>query len=322
MKTSRWLALAGAAILVSRGTAGAVPLTGRIVKGDVTKFGESWPTTSENGNSKVSISGDCAGAVPADLDLRTCDLVLDGMLFRIDPNASPTGELAFDASQRPVSAPGTLADDCACEADDSGCTELCDADEQPCLQACRGGKSSEVTFRSDQRARPTLKLRLKRREVNRQQRLEFSIALDRAVSGPGAWDSLSGTAFPPENHACLDTGFHVWCGSEKAKRLAFSCSASTDWRPTSSGSPAAYTALRTRGEVCSPPGCLTNADCSTGEYCARVDGACWAQGECSPRPGACPWFWEPVCGCDGRTHSNAACAAVAGTSIASDGPCP
>lgn len=322
MKTSRWLALAGAAILVSRGTAGAVPLTGRIVKGDTTKFGEGLPTRSESGNSKVSISGDCAGPVPADLDLRTCDLVLDGLLFRVDPEASPTGELALDAWGRPVSAPGTLADDCACETGDAGCVELCDADEHPCLQACRGGKSSEVTYKSDQRARPTLKLRLKRREVNRQQRLEFSLALDRAVSGLGAWDQTNGIAFPPDNHACLDTGFHLRCGADAASRVSFSCSASTDWRPTSSGSPAPYTALRTRGEACPPPACSTNADCPTGDYCSRIDGACWAQGACTPRPTACLGIWQPVCGCDGHTYANRGCAAVAGVSVASDGTCP
>lgn len=316
-------------------------LTTTLSKGDATKFGEDFPTRSENGNSKVSVNGTCAGDIPADLDLRTCDLVVDGVLFRSEPDKEPSGELVFDAAGRAISAPGVLVDGCPCVAGDPNCAAICDSEELSCLQACSGGKASEVTFRSDQRTRPTLKLRVKRREVDDKQRLEFSMSLDRSVSAPpslvpGAWDSANGIAFPPDGHACLDTGFHLWCGPNSAGRKLYACAAAADWRPSTSGKPAPYTALKTRGEACgsvptptptptptpSPfPGCVSNIECLSGEYCQHPDGACGLPGKCERKPDFCFSLWDPVCGCDGRTYTNSGCAAKSGVSIASPGVC-
>jgi hypothetical protein len=44
-------------------------------------------------------------------------------------------------------------------------------------------------------------------------------------------------------------------------------------------------------------------------------------GTCRARPEACTEQYAPVCGCDGNTYGNACFAAVAGTSVASEGPC-
>lgn len=315
------------------------PLSTTFSKGDATKFGEDFPTRSENGNSKVSVNGTCVGDIPADLDLRTCDLVVDGVLFQSESDAVPLGELVFDASGRAISDPGVLLDGCACVSGDPNCSAICDSEELSCLQACPGGKANEVTYRSDQRTRPTLKLRVKRREVDDKQRLEFIMALDRAVSGPpsltpGAWDAASGVAFPPAGHACLDTGFHLWCGSNKVGRKLYACAAAVDWRPSTSGKPAPYTALKTRGEACglaptptpSPtptpfPGCVSNIECLSGEYCQHPNGACGLPGKCVRKADTCFALWDPVCGCDGRTYTNSGCAAKAGVSIAALGVC-
>jgi hypothetical protein len=67
--------------------------------------------------------------------------------------------------------------------------------------------------------------------------------------------------------------------------------------------------------------CQTNADCDSGYYCKKEPGDCDGGGACVKQPDICPQFWNPVCGCDGNTHTNAACAAVAGTNIDYLGGC-
>ncbi|MBL49667.1 MAG: hypothetical protein CMP28_12035 [Roseibacillus sp.] len=67
--------------------------------------------------------------------------------------------------------------------------------------------------------------------------------------------------------------------------------------------------------------CNTNADCDAADYCFSEDG-CNRQGVCQPRPQFCTREFRPVCGCDGRTYSNACAAARAGVNVASEGECP
>jgi len=70
-------------------------------------------------------------------------------------------------------------------------------------------------------------------------------------------------------------------------------------------------------------GCLDDDDCGTGEYCAKPPGECDGVGECAEVPVgmACFALWDPVCGCDGKTYSNACYALVAGMSIDYVGEC-
>jgi hypothetical protein len=68
--------------------------------------------------------------------------------------------------------------------------------------------------------------------------------------------------------------------------------------------------------------CATNADCGATEYCAKPEGQCDGDGgACQDRPEVCTQVFDPVCGCDAQTYSNACDAAAAGVNVASQGEC-
>ena len=76
------------------------------------------------------------------------------------------------------------------------------------------------------------------------------------------------------------------------------------------------------GTVC---GGLRGGGCADGEFCNfpldAICGAADATGTCEPIPSACTREFNPVCGCDDQTYSNACVAHSAGTSVASEGEC-
>jgi hypothetical protein len=71
-------------------------------------------------------------------------------------------------------------------------------------------------------------------------------------------------------------------------------------------------------------GAIQGGLCGAGDYCLKAAGSCsrlGALGVCTHKPDVCMQVYKPVCGCDGHTYSNSACAAVAGVSVLHDGDC-
>jgi hypothetical protein len=71
-------------------------------------------------------------------------------------------------------------------------------------------------------------------------------------------------------------------------------------------------------------GGIAGATCAANQFCDFPDNTCGKgdqQGSCQPRPEACTQQYDPVCGCDGKTHGNACTAQSAGTDVMHDGPC-
>lgn len=309
--------LAAALAILSAGPAAA---QGRATKGASTKFGQGYPTRGESGNAKITVAGTCVlPDLPADLDLRTCNLQLRDVLSRVTRDTPVAGELVRDGFGTIVTDPGVLQSECTC-ADPASCNP-CDQSMDNCFSPCRGSKSNEATYKSNQRLRPVMSTKVKRRSVNGVPQIDFSMTVDRAIDCPssieGCYDAGSGVAFPPAGGACLENRIELAC----AGRPPIACSTTADWRQVAPKPTAQYTQIKTVGAACEGGVCYANAECPLGYYCGKAAGACGAAGQCFPRDGDCPQVYDPVCGCDGQSYANEGCARAAGANVTHPGPC-
>ncbi len=91
--------------------------------------------------------------------------------------------------------------------------------------------------------------------------------------------------------------------------------------------PAGSRPVAKAGELC---GGFAGIHCESGLYCDYGDGTadapshCGANdqaGRCAPRPQMCTQQFEPVCGCDSKTHGNACAAHGRAVTVAKPGDC-
>lgn len=121
--------------------------------------------------------------------------------------------------------------------------------------------------------------------------------------------------------SCDDTGFcnprPVECGPEVIPVCG------CDGVSYSSECVAASRAVSVKSEGACPitTPCTKTTDCPRFYYCQQMMGCTATTGVCTPVPPSCSDQTDPVCGCDGKTYSNACFASLAGVNLAYRGQC-
>jgi hypothetical protein len=137
--------------------------------------------------------------------------------------------------------------------------------------------------------------------------------------------NLTGTATPPDQ-ASLDRAAQA-LGTKDGILLAGGiampkCVPNSNCGPFATATEFYLRVTHTEATVC---GARSGGVCAAGEYCnwtlAGICGRADATGTCAPKPEMCPQIFQPVCGCDGTTYSNACMAAAAGSSVSTEGAC-
>ncbi len=143
--------------------------------------------------------------------------------------------------------------------------------------------------------------------------------------GPCETSCSENVQCPPDEYCarapgeCAADGVCVW--RPEACILVYDPVCGCDGQTYGNACEAASAGVSVAGEGPCEVECLGNEDCGADAFCSTAPGRCDAGGLCRPRPQVCPLFFDPVCGCDGRTHSNVCDAAFNGTGVDHEGAC-
>ncbi len=131
-----------------------------------------------------------------------------------------------------------------------------------------------------------------------------------AGSSIDAAAAQDGGADAPAPH--LDANFDAGCAAPVCTDLPSNCHYDSSLEPCRCGM-----------IVCDPPATPCSPACGARSFCEYPADTCGASGggACTPVPDVCIDLFDPVCGCDGHTYSNACQAEAASQSIAFHGPC-
>lgn len=236
--------------------------------------------------------------------------------------ACQTGPAACGGNTGGICPLGQICDPASC---DFGAAGLCSAD--PANGPCPNGGKTECGC--DDKTYPNVCYRLKA-GVGKKQDGACPEPPDATLCKIGP--SGKPTSCPAGTYCRLDDGNPIECTGDGVcvnlppvcdQTAAPVCGCNFTTYPNACAAALASANVKFGGS-CDGSCNIGSDECGAGKYCAAQQGQCSGKGTCIAKPdaGACGGTIDPVCGCNGKTYTSPACAAVDGVVPASKGTCP